>query len=100
MSQMLREIVRSLVAGDPDLELVAELSDARGLADAVSHCGPDVVVGRSKPGEIRDLLERRPTMKIVQVENDGRSSFLYELRPHRVPLGELSNARLLEVLRT
>jgi hypothetical protein len=100
MSQMLREIMKALVAGEPDLELVAELPDAAALADAVSRCGPDVVVGHSTPGEIQHLLEQRPTMKIVQVENDGRFSFLYELRPHSVPLGELSNARLLEVLRT
>jgi hypothetical protein len=100
MSQMLREIVRSLVAGEPDLELVGELADARALADTVCRCGPDVVVGHSTPSEIQRLLEQRPTMKILQVENNGRSSFLYELRPHRIPLGELSRARLLEVLRT
>jgi hypothetical protein len=99
MSLMQREIVRSLVAGAPDLELVAELADAGALAEAVGRCGPDVVVGHSTPSEIRHLLEQRPAMKVVQVEDDGRSSFLYELRPHRIPLGELSHGRLLEVLR-
>jgi hypothetical protein len=33
------------------------------------------------------------------VSADGRSACLYELRPHRVPLGDLSAQGLVEAIR-
>jgi DNA-binding NarL/FixJ family response regulator len=99
MPQLLREIVRSVVAAEEDLELVAELADSRALQKAIPRHRPDFVIGNSKPHDIDRLLEQRPTMKVLQVDGGGRSSVLYELRPTRIPLGELSPTRLLEAIR-
>ena len=101
MSLMLREIVRSVVAPQPDLELVAELTNVRPLRRAIRRHRPDVVIGdsHSTRHEIEIMLAERPTMKLLEVEDDGRASFLYELRLQRKPLGEISPSRLLEAIR-
>src|SRR5262245_42236892 len=99
MPQLLREIIRSVVVAEADLELVAELSDARLLGEAVPRHAPDVVIGHSTPADIERLLRDRPRLKVLQVDDTGRSTVLYELKPHRTALGEVSPARLLSAIR-
>ena len=99
MPRMLREIVRSVIVAEADLELVAEVHDPGALDKAIPRHRPDFVIGHSAPHEIERLLEERPSMKVLQVDSTGRSSFLYELRPQRTALGEMSPARLLEAIR-
>ena len=57
--------------------------------------GADVL----RPDDVDALLEARPRMKVLAVVGDGRDAFLYELRPQKVPLGEVSPHTLLEAIR-
>lgn len=100
MPELLRGIVRSVVAAEPDLELVAELPDCASLADAIARDHPDVVIGCSTHDDVERLLRDSASVKVLKIEGAGRSSFLYELQPERTPLGEISPARLLEAIRT
>jgi hypothetical protein len=100
MPELLRGIVRSVVDAEADLELVGELPDHASLADVIARDHPDVVVGNSSEADIERLLRGNATMKVLQIEGIGGSSFLYELQPARTALGELSPARLLEAIRT
>ena len=54
MSPLLREIVRGILAREPDLEIVGEHDDATDVADAVEREEPDfVIVGSDGAGEER-----------------------------------------------
>jgi hypothetical protein len=39
-------------------------------------------------------------VRALEVHSDGKESVLYELRPHRVSLGEISADTLLHTIRT
>jgi hypothetical protein len=39
-------------------------------------------------------------VRALEVGSDGRESVLYELRPHRVSLGEISPGALVRTIRT
>jgi hypothetical protein len=97
---MLRDVIRTLIAQDPELELVGgvEVPDLR-TAVAV---GADVVVFGD--GEVTDrqaeaLLRRSCRMRLVGIANDGASATVFEMRPHREWLGELDARPFLAVLR-
>ena len=45
------------------------------------------------------LLTRRPQLKVLAVADNGRGSSLYEMRPQRVPLGEITPQRLVMEIR-
>jgi DNA-binding NarL/FixJ family response regulator len=103
MPPLLREIVRDAVAREPDLELVAELEDGPGVAAALEHDGADfVIVGSdaAAAGQVSALVAAQRGLRALELRADGRESVLYELRPHRVPLGEISAETLVRTIRT
>ena len=76
----------------------------RASTGAVKRSRADVVViGRgNKAGEGDEAayrLVRQLRLKVLSVAGDGKSSTLYELRPQRIPLGELSARRLCKAIR-
>jgi len=102
MSPMLREIVRGILAREPDLEIVGEHDDAADVTEAVEREEPDfVIVGSDGAVEerIRTLVDSSRSLRALQVHSDGKESVLYELRPHRVSLGEISSDTLLRAIR-
>ncbi len=100
---MLCDIIRNVVADQPDMLVVGELPHRAGLLDGVERSQASVVVlGLSDselPVECTALLATRPQTRVLGVAADGRRAFLYELRPHRTPLGEVSPAGLVEAIR-
>ena len=102
MPRMLREIVSQVVAAQPDMEIVRELEAPTRLTQAVDGIGAEFVIAGGDaltPDDVDALLETHPRMKVLAVAGDGRDAFLYELRPQRVPLGEVSPHTLLEAIR-
>jgi chemotaxis response regulator CheB len=98
MSQILREIVASIIAHQPDLDLVAEPTyDPANVAAMVQRTQADVVVLSTHKPELSRLLfvllELRPCPRVLLLAADGRQAFLCE------PLGELSPAELLDAVR-
>jgi DNA-binding NarL/FixJ family response regulator len=100
MPVLLRDIVRYAVSDQPDLELVAELRDADALVDAVRRHKPDVVVGTSGQCHIEELFGACSAPKVLELETDAAATFLFELRPYRTALGEISRSRLIEAMRS
>ncbi len=104
LSGVLREIIASLVAGVADMELVGYVARAADVSAAVDRTGADVVVlglGDSQlPEDSVRIFDQYPRIKVMGIAADGRRAFLYELRPHRTALGEVSPQRLLEAIRT
>jgi DNA-binding NarL/FixJ family response regulator len=102
MPPLLREIVRDAVAREPDLELVAELDDAPGAFDALARDAAQFVIVGSEAAAaacVPSLVAEQPALRALELRADGRQSVLYELRPHRVPLGEISAETLLRTIR-
>jgi DNA-binding NarL/FixJ family response regulator len=98
LQRMMHQIIENAMVGQPDLEVVS--SDRGSLADAVEQCRADAVItGGDDPQMACALLERHPRVKVLAVVADGRETLLYEFRPRRARLGELSPAALLEAVR-
>ena len=97
---MLRDIIAETIAMEPDMEVVAEVPDASSLMSSFERTEVGVVVvGRDDPSLASMLLAQHPQLKILAVANHGRESSLYEMRPQREPLGEISPQRLVEEIR-
>ena len=103
MPHMLRSIIRDIVSDEPDMEVVGELAGQAGLPAMIEQTGATFVIvgheGQDLPEALRELFPFRPSARILAVAGEGRTGILYELRPQRVPIGELSASRLLAAIR-
>jgi DNA-binding NarL/FixJ family response regulator len=101
MPRMLREIVREVVANEPDLEVVDEADRDAALA-AIRASGACVVITqREEPAceSIGRWLDTRPQVRVLALSSDGRDGAVYELRPEKRLLGEISPPTLLAAIR-
>ena len=102
MPTMLRQIVRRIAEEAPELEVVAEMPDAELDSAEVLGAEPDVVItgaDRASQDAVTNLLCRRRAVRLLGISADARRVTLYELRPQRVPLGELAPATLVNAIR-
>ena len=101
MSPLLREIIREALVPEPDLEVVAEHDAPVDLRAAVERDAADVVIFGEDGSDdsVRSLVTANGGVRAIEVRSDGRESVLYELRPHRVSLGEISSQTLVRTIR-
>jgi DNA-binding NarL/FixJ family response regulator len=106
MPALLGDIVRETLAAYPDVEVVAEVEARDGIASAVRRTGARVVVVGISPvgrlglsGLLRDLLAEHPRLTVIALASDGRDGYVYRLRPHEVPIADLSPAALVQAIR-
>jgi hypothetical protein len=89
LPQMLSEIVKEILDQAEDVTVV----------DAGSKPETDVFIVGAQEDELPPVglaqLERQPKAKVLTIDRNGRDAHLYELRPHKTPLGELSADTLL-----
>lgn len=101
LPRMLCDVVRGLLAGAAEAQVVAEVRLPGSLIAAVDEAAADLVIAghpSASEASVLKLLEARPRVKAVAIADDGRRGVLYELRPHRVPLGEMSPRTLLAAI--
>ncbi len=84
---MLCDILAAVLSAEPDMEVVGVVV-VLALEDS------------ELPEDCGRLLHAHPRMRVLGVASDGRRGFLYELRPLKAPLGELSPQGLVETIRT
>jgi DNA-binding NarL/FixJ family response regulator len=98
MNQIISDVLRS----QQDID-VTEVAAATVELEAVGEHRPDVVIleQRHRPGTaaLEPMLSAYPRLKVLAITDEGRESYLYELRPHEVALGQLSAATLLGAVR-
>jgi DNA-binding NarL/FixJ family response regulator len=100
LPRLLREIVTEALEAQSDMEVVASVSDFETLAQTIEQSRAEVIViGHDDPEVAAGLLERRPPLAVIAVTGDAKESQYYELRPHRVELGEISPSELVETIR-
>src|SRR3954471_5478856 len=102
MPRLLHDIVRAVLTGLPDVELESTNLERRELREAGAVREADVVIV-AEDDDARDhyieMLYAHPRLRLVAISGHARAAFLYELRPHRVLLGELSPDALLHAVR-
>ena len=85
---------------------VSEVPVGVRLGDAVTRARPHVLITALNPEEdpalvpaaLAQLLDDHPRLRILVVEGDGRLGSVWELRPHRIPLGELSARHIIQLV--
>jgi len=101
MPGVLRDLIREIVTNQPDMQIVGELSD--GELENRFRSPPDLLIlgleDSHLPVQGERLLMDYPSATVIGVSADGRNGFIYELRPYRMPLGEMSPQVLLETIR-
>ncbi len=100
---MLRDIIERLLAPEEDIEVVGEVTQREALLATAGRLHPDVVILGVQDEQLPDvasaLFADHPSMRLLGVSGNGRTAFLYEMRPHRVPLGEVSPEELVRAIR-
>jgi hypothetical protein len=80
--------------------VVARL-DGCSLTSAASRTGAEVIVVNADgldPDDVDRLLLANPFLRVLTIVEGGRDSFLVQMQPTRVPLGQVSPKRLLETI--
>jgi hypothetical protein len=101
LKPLTRGVMRALFDRHPGrVAVVGEFGADVALGAALDRGGGELVIVESEAAEaqIEPLLRTHPHARILGIENDGRRSFLWELRPHRSALGEVSPDALLDAL--
>jgi DNA-binding NarL/FixJ family response regulator len=104
-SRIVADLVREVVSQHDDVEVVASVTDARGLQSVVESGEVDLVITTFSPTEpeLRRLdlvLVARPGLRVLAVEDDGRRASMYALVPQMTRLGPLSPQTLIDFIRS
>jgi len=103
--RLIRELIGSTIADQPDIELVGQVGKHQDLAEAVAETRPDVLI---MPLDQRDkyrgvcgfLLGRYPEMKVLAIAPEkNRALFYWAIVDIRSKLLESSEAGLLDAMR-
>ena len=103
LPQLLADMLESMFADCPDIELVGEASVGESLTTRVEETRADVlltaedVIGGAA-ATLR-LLNQCPHLRVVVLSSGARQAFLYELRPSRRLLSGISVDDLVKVIR-
>jgi hypothetical protein len=96
----LREIIEDAVRDASDMEMVD--ADVQS-APRIEALAVDVaIVGTSDPDDLQlpaRLLSETPRLRVLMIATSGRAAALYELRPQRTTLGEMSAPELMRAIR-
>ena len=101
----MRDLVATLLAAQPDLEVVGEVYGEKDVIPGVEALAPDVlVIGLDESNQLppiyATILAKRPDLKIVGVNAERDTSFLFwaEVRVRSQQI-ENSERGLLEAIR-
>jgi DNA-binding NarL/FixJ family response regulator len=102
MPMMLLDIISEIVSSEPDLTVVEKIGEGSDVGAAARRVRADVVVvqqSSDEPQTAEAALLSEQQFRVIALADDGHRGFLYELRPHRVPLGEISAGGLVAAIR-
>jgi hypothetical protein len=94
---MLREIVRRAIDEQEDMEVIGAAGEGRRPFD-LGHVDVVVTAYDDQRSAVR-MLRDQPQARVFALAGHGKESLLYELRPHKVALGEVSPGELVAHIR-
>jgi len=99
---LLLDSLQHIVASEPDMAVVGRVS-ARDSAAAARRSRADVVVvgqdGTVEADATACRLVRQLGLRVLTITDDGKRGVLYELRPQRIALGDMSADTLCKAIR-
>jgi len=103
MPSMLRERFKQVIANQPDMQAVGDVTTSFELLLATGKTRADVVIlgvqGAALPGICSHLLNEYPHVKILGVNADTGTAFLWEVCARMVPVAEASAEGLISAVR-
>lgn len=103
LPRMLSQIMGAFLESANDIEQVGMAESQADLLELTRRLRPDVVIMGLDSADMASmrwsLFTGDPQLRVLGVVGEGRQTFVYELRPHRTPLGELSPEELLTAVR-
>jgi DNA-binding NarL/FixJ family response regulator len=103
LSQILREIIRDIIARQQDMEIIGEFSGPLELLLAAKETGADAVIVELKdsqePGLCSHLLAECPKLTILGLTSTGGNAFIEQLCPWRRDIADPSEIELVDALR-
>jgi hypothetical protein len=104
MPRILRDVITTIVADQPDMEIVGEVPENADVSEVDALGASFLTVGLDPSGVLPPtagrLLSDRNAVPMLGLSAEGRHGYLYELRPHRQPIGEVSPDVLLSTIRS
>ena len=101
---MLRDVISAAIRETADMLVVGSRDDDAFDPVWLSECEADVLIGVPRDAHesvaLESLLFTRPTLTLLTLGDDGRSSMLSGLRPYHLALGDAAPAALLEAIRS
>jgi DNA-binding NarL/FixJ family response regulator len=103
--RLIRELIMTIIADQPDIDLVGEVSRNTNLTDAVEQSRPDVLIltldERDKyRAQCGFLLGRFPEMRILALApHENRAQFFWAIVDIRSKALESSEAAILDAVR-
>jgi len=99
---MMLEMMEAMLASHPEFHLAGHVPEAGDLAAAVRRYRADVLVVMhprdSGPETNVEAVFRQRPERIVSIAGNGRDAILYVLRPHDIPLPDLSVETLVAAI--
>jgi chemotaxis response regulator CheB len=100
---LLHDVIKDVLDRAPELTVVAEPSNPAELPDVMRRTGAEVVVcglDEATAEQVNaQVLGPRARVKVMAIQDDGRRAVLWELRPNRREIGDLSIPVLVETVR-
>jgi DNA-binding NarL/FixJ family response regulator len=101
MSPMFRDIVKRSVARQVTLEVILEMKAHESL-DRLKHFAPELVLICLNPASRDDIGEKilriLPCARVIAFSRDKRDGYLYETRPSRATLSDISPETLIKAI--
>ena len=100
---ILREVVREIIARQPDMEVVGEILDPLGVLLAVKETEADVVViglrDSEEPGLVSHLLAECPYVTVLGLASHGDTAIIVQMCLWRKEIVDPSEVNILRALR-
>jgi chemotaxis response regulator CheB len=103
MSQMQINIVRNILASQEGIVIAGETPERSEITRVLTTVKADVVVtsaaAETDENSYRELLYRRPRVRILTITADGRQARIHRLEPHVTTIVDLSQTSLIAAIR-
>ena len=103
LPRLLQDIVMQAVAGQPDMTVVDVACPPTDLQAVMHDRSIDLAIlalnGEAEFGRADAALYASPRLKIIGITRDGRDSYLRELVPQSIALGNLEPGQLADAIR-
>ena len=103
LPRLLQDIVMQAVAEQPDMMVIDVVCAPSDLESVMRERAIDLAIlaaGSDELARADGALYAAPRSKVIGITRDGRDSYLRELVPHTVPLGNLDPDELASAIRS